>query len=238
MIRVVVADDQDLVRMGIVVTVDAQHDMTVVAEASDGAQAVAAVAETRPDVILMDCRMPGTDGFEATRRILAEDAPQRVLVLTTFDADEHVYAALRAGACGFLVKDAPVEELTAAIRAAARGDAVLSPAITARVVGQLLESQPATLQAPVGAADTLTERELEIVRLVADGLSNVEIGNIVHLSVATIKTHVGRVLTKLALRDRVQIAVWAYRTGTVRWPGPSSVREAQVPRPGSSSVDG
>ncbi|MFE7113623.1 response regulator [Streptomyces sp. NPDC057575] len=222
MIRVLVADDQALVRAGIVATVNAQPDMTVVAEASNGAQAAESVAETGPDVILMDVRMPGTDGIEATRRILAEDPAQRVLVLTTFDEDEHVHAALRAGACGFLVKDAPIDELTAAIRAAARGDAVLSPAITARVVEQLLGSLPPAGQTPAGAADVLTERELEIVCLVAEGLSNAEIGRIVHLSEATIKTHVGRVLAKLGLRDRVQIAVWAHRTGTARWPRSSS----------------
>ncbi|ATG55000.1 DNA-binding response regulator [Brachybacterium ginsengisoli] len=219
MIRVLVADDQDLVRAGIVATVDAQEGMTVVGEAADGAEAVRAADLHHPEVILMDIRMPGSDGLDATRRILAAHPDARVLVLTTFDADELVHAALAAGACGFLVKDAPIAELTASIRAAARGDAVLSPAITAHVVERLLAHPPAgTTHILPPAADRLTRRELEIVRLIADGLSNLEIAGIVHLSEATVKTHVGRVLTKLALRDRVQVAVWAHRHGIARPP--------------------
>lgn len=199
MIRVLVADDQDLVRAGITATVNAQDGLTVVAEAADGAQAVGAAATWAPDVILMDIRMPGTDGLEATRRILAAAPSARILVLTTFDADELVHAALAAGACGYLVKDAPIDELATAVRAAGRGDAVLSPAITARVVARLLAHPPADplSGARPPAADLLTDRELEIVRLIADGLSNIEIARIVYLSEATVKTHVGRVLTKL-----------------------------------------
>jgi DNA-binding NarL/FixJ family response regulator len=218
-IRVLVVDDQDLVRAGIVATVDAQEGMTVVSEAADGADAVRAADLRDPDVILMDIRMPGSDGLEATRRILASHPDARVIVLTTFDADELVHAALAAGACGFLVKDAPIAELTTSIRAAARGDAVLSPSITARVVERLLAHPPVGAPGILpSAADRLTQRELEIVRLIADGLSNLEIARIVHLSEATVKTHVGRVLTKLALRDRVQVAVWAHRHGIARPP--------------------
>ncbi|MFI8527254.1 response regulator [Promicromonospora sukumoe] len=219
MIRVLVADDQDLVRAGIVATIDAQEGIAVVGEAADGAAALRAVAVCAPDVILMDIRMPRTDGLDATRRILATEPGARVIVLTTFDADDLVHAALDAGACGYLVKDAPIAELTTAIRAAARGDAVLSPAITSRVVERLLAHPPAGFVAAVPpAAESLTDRELEVVRLVADGLSNLEIARVVHLSEATVKTHVGRVLTKLALRDRVQVAVWAHRHGVARPP--------------------
>lgn len=219
MIRLVVVDDQDLVRAGIVATAEAQSDIHVIAEARDGDQAVRVVVETSPDVVLMDIRMPGIDGIEATRRIVERGSSARVLLLTTFDADEHVYGALRAGASGFLVKDAPVEELVTAIRAAARGDAVLSPAVTARVVGHLLERP--FRGAPEDAIPTglLTAREIEVVQLVADGLSNAEIGRLVHLSEATVKTHVGRILAKLGLRDRVQVAVWAHRRGVIHPPG-------------------
>lgn len=219
MIRVLVADDQDLVRAGIVATIDAQEDMRVVAQAVDGAQAAAAVPHCLPDVVLLDVRMPALDGIAAAQQILRDRPAARILMLTTFDADDLVLSALRAGACGYLVKDAPVAELCGAVRAAARGDAVLSPAITARVIERLLDA-PAPDAASEGhlpaEAAELTPRELEIVRLVADGLSNAEIGGIVHLSEATVKTHMGRVLTKLTLRDRLQVAVWAHRTGIAR----------------------
>lgn len=219
MIRVVIADDQDLVRAGIVATVEAQPGISVVAEVRDGEQAVRAVTERSPDVVLMDIRMPVLDGIEATRKIVERGSSTRVLLLTTFDADEYVYGALRAGASGFLVKDAPVDELVTAVRAAARGDAVLSPAVTARVVGTLLE-RPFRGAAEDGfPAGLLTPREIEVVRLVADGLSNVEIGGLIHLSEATVKTHIGRILAKLGLRDRVQVAVWAHRRGVIRPPG-------------------
>ena len=215
MIRILVADDQPLVRAGIVATIDAQDDMEVVGEAEDGNGAIDSAGRLAPDVVLMDIRMPGVDGIEATRAVRERDPDRRVLILTTFDADDHVYAALRAGACGFLVKDAPVEELVAAVRAAARGDAVLSPAITARVVEQLLAAPvPAAPSLPSG--EILTPREIELVRLVADGLSNLEIGERLHLSEPTIKTHMGHVLAKLGMRDRLQVAVWAHRSGIAR----------------------
>jgi len=215
MIRILVADDQPLVRAGIVATIDAQDDMEVVGEAEDGNSAIDSASRLAPDVVVMDIRMPGVDGIEATRAVRECDPDRRVLILTTFDADDHVYAALRAGACGFLVKDAPVEELVAAVRAAARGDAVLSPAITARVVEQLLAAPvPAAPSLPSG--EILTPREIELVRLVADGLSNLEIGERLHLSEPTIKTHMGHVLAKLGMRDRLQVAVWAHRSGIAR----------------------
>ena len=215
MIRILVADDQPLVRAGIVATVDAQADMEVVGEAADGIGAIESAGRLAPDVVLMDIRMPGIDGIEATLAVREHDPDRRVLILTTFDADEHVYAALRAGACGFLVKDAPVEELVAAVRAAARGDAVLSPAITARVVAQLLTA-PDPTPPPLPSGEILTPREIELVRLVADGLSNLEIGERMHLSEPTIKTHMGHVLAKLGMRDRLQVAVWAHRSGIAR----------------------
>ncbi|GAA1567785.1 response regulator transcription factor [Kribbella karoonensis] len=215
MIKVFVADDQDLVRAGAVATVNAQPDMTVVGEAADGEQAVRGAASTRADVVLMDLRMPLLDGIEATRRIVGSERPAKILVLTTFDADEYVYAALRAGASGFVVKDAPVGEIASAVRAVHRGDSVLSPSVTHRVVEQLLAFAPDPALRQAGA-ELLSDRELEVVRLVATGLSNAEIGERVFLSEATVKTHVGRVLTKLSLRDRVQIAVWAHRHGLAR----------------------
>jgi DNA-binding NarL/FixJ family response regulator len=212
MIRVLVVDDQDLVRAGIVASVNAQADLDVVGEASTGADAVRAAARHAPDVVLMDIRMPQLDGIDATREILQQHAETRVLVLTTFDADDVVFGALRAGASGFLVKDASVDELASAIRAVHLGDAVLAPSTTSRLLELVLPTLPDPGRR-AAAESVLTERELEIVRLVAQGLGNAEVARAVHLAEATVKTHIGRVLTKLALRDRVQIVIWAYRNG-------------------------
>lgn len=219
MIRVLVADDQDLVRAGAAAVVDAAHDMTVVAEASDGAAAVDAQRRHRADVVLMDVRMPAVDGIEATRRLMAGAAdgsipPCRVVILTTFDLDEYVYAALRAGASGFLLKDAPTRDLLDGVRTAHRGDAVVAPSATRRLLAHVVPRLP-DVAAREAAAAVLSERELDVVRLLAEGLSNAEIGARIFVSEATVKTYVGRVLTKLGLRDRVQVVVWAYRTGLV-----------------------
>ncbi|WP_157007671.1 response regulator [Agromyces laixinhei] len=212
MIRVLVADDQPLVRAGIVASIGAQPDLEVVAEAGNGVDAVRETARQSPDVVLMDIRMPQLDGIDATREILELRGGTRVLVLTTFDADEYMFGALRAGASGFLVKDASVDELAAAIRAVHRGDAVLAPSTTGRLLALMLPAMPDPRRRAAAEA-ALTGRELEIVRLVASGLGNAEVARAVHLAEATVKTHIGHVLTKLALRDRVQIAIWAYRNG-------------------------
>jgi DNA-binding NarL/FixJ family response regulator len=214
MIRVLVVDDQDLVRAGAVASVGAQPDMEVVGEAATGVDAVREAMLRVPDVVLMDIRMPQLDGIDATRQILDRHPGARVLVLTTFDVDEYVFAALRAGASGFLLKDASVEELAAAVRAVHRGDSVLSPSTTARLVELMLPVVPDPGRRAAAEA-ALTDRELTIVRLVAQGLSNAEIGGTVFLAEATVKTHVGRVLTKLGLRDRVQVVIWAYQNGLV-----------------------
>ncbi|WP_189334975.1 response regulator transcription factor [Actinoplanes ianthinogenes] len=213
-LRVVVADDQALVRAGfrMILTADG---IDVVAEATDGAEAVDAVRRTRPDVVLMDIRMPELDGLEATRRILtgAPDEP-RVIMLTTFDLDHYVYAALTAGASGFLLKDVTPEHLVAAVRMVRSGDALLAPAITRRLVERFAQHETGP---PAGHRElaTLTARELEVLRLLAQGLSNAELAAHLHLSEATVKTHVARILAKLGLRDRVQAVVLAYRTGLV-----------------------
>ncbi|WP_275003747.1 response regulator [Promicromonospora iranensis] len=214
MIRVLVVDDQDLVRAGAVASVGAQPDMEVVGEAATGVDAVREAMLRVPDVVLMDIRMPQLDGIDATRQILDRHPEARVLVLTTFDVDEYVFAALRAGASGFLLKDASVEELAAAIRAVHRGDSVLSPSTTGRLVELMLPVVPDPGRRAAAEA-ALTDRELTIVRLVARGLSNAEIGGTVFLAEATVKTHVGRVLTKLGVRDRVQVVIWAYQNGLV-----------------------
>ncbi|MEL7976527.1 response regulator transcription factor [Isoptericola sp. F-RaC21] len=217
MIRVLVADDQDLVRAGAVAVVDAAPDLEVVAEAANGAAAVEAQRRHRADVVLMDVRMPVLDGIEATRRLVAGAAdgslpPCRVVVLTTFDLDEYVYGALRAGASGFLLKDAPTHDLLAAVRTAHRGDAVVAPSATRRLLAQVVPRLP-DVAAREAAAAVLSERELAVVRLLAEGLSNAEIAARIFVSEATVKTYVGRILAKLDLRDRVQVVVWAYRTG-------------------------
>ncbi|GED11634.1 response regulator [Cellulosimicrobium cellulans] len=216
MIRVLVVDDQPLVRAGAVAVIDAAPDLAVVGEAADGAQALSVQRERRADVVVLDVRMPVMDGIETTARLLdASMPPCRVLVLTTFDLDEYVYAALRAGAAGFLLKDAPTEDLLAAVRTVHRGDAVIAPSATRRLLAEVVPALP-DVAARDRALAGLTERERDVVVLLADGLSNAEIGARTYLSEATVKTHVGRVLAKLGLRDRVQVVVWAYRNGLVR----------------------
>jgi DNA-binding NarL/FixJ family response regulator len=210
MTTVVVADDQGMVRSGLISLLEGDPEVTVVGEASDGAQAVAVVRRTDPDVVLMDIRMPELDGLSATRQLVADGARARVLVLTTFDLDEYVFEALRSGASGFLLKDAPVEELLSAVRVVSRGDAVLSPAVTRRVIEEFAASRPAARTEP---SPELTPRELEILRYLGRGLSNAEIAADLVLSESTVKTHVSRVLLKLGLRDRVQAVIYAYECG-------------------------
>jgi DNA-binding NarL/FixJ family response regulator len=209
-IRVLVADDQSMVRAGFRMLLAGEHDIEVVAEASNGIEAVAQAARTDPAVILMDIRMPELDGLEATRRILAANDAARVLILTTFGLDEYVYEALRAGASGFVLKDDPPEQLISAVRIVAAGDALLSPAITKRVISQFTRiPRPA----PPKELSELTEREREILRLIATGLSNAEIGRTLFIGETTVKTHVTHILQKLGLRDRVQAVVLAYQAG-------------------------
>ena len=212
MIRVLLADDEELIRTGLRMILDAEPDIAVVGSAVDGADAVALVEELAPDVVLMDIRMPRLDGLEATRRIGAMDAGPKVVVLTTFDLDEHVYAALAAGASGFLLKDAPASQLVHAIKVAAAGDALLAPSVTRRLISRFTESQPPSR--PQVPAD-LTAREVEVLTLMAEGLSNAEIAGRLVVGDATVKTHVARVLAKLGVRDRVQAVVIAYRSGMV-----------------------
>ena len=216
MIRVLIADDQALVRGGFRMILDGEEDIEVCAEAGDGAEALAAAEETRPDVVLMDVRMPELDGIEATRRLLsAPDRRPRVLVLTTFDLDEYVYEAMRAGASGFMLKDIDPPELAHAVRVVSRGDALLAPAITRRLIEQYTK-RPAPGAGPPAELEELTARELEVLRLLARGMSNAEIGQELFLSPATVKTHVARVLSKLKLRDRIQAVVLAYESGLVQ----------------------
>ncbi len=213
-IRVLIADDQALVRAGFALIVDARDDLEVVAEAADGAAAVQLTADRQPDVVLMDVRMPGVDGVEATRRIVASGSAARVIVLTTYDLDEYVGAALRAGASGFLLKDVRPAELVEGIRAVARGDALLAASVTRR----LLDQYARTLPGAPATVDTgpLSDREVEVFRLVAAGRSNAEIAADLTLSEATVKSHVSAILRKLGLRDRVQAVVRAYEIGLVR----------------------
>jgi DNA-binding NarL/FixJ family response regulator len=214
-IRVVVADDQTLVRAGFKVLIDSAADIEVVGEAENGETAVASALETRPDVVLMDIRMPVMDGIEATRRIAATDLPDtRVLMLTTFDLDEYVHDALRAGASGFLLKDTPPGELLDAIRIVAAGEALLAPTVTRRLIEEFVRA-PVTSRTPPEALDVLTDREREVLALVARGLSNAEIAEELVLSPATAKTHVSRIITKLQARDRAQLVITAYETGLV-----------------------
>ena len=208
-IRVLVVDDQSMVRAGFRMLLADEPDIEVVAEAANGLEAVAQAARFHPHVVLMDIRMPGLDGLEATRRILAADPESKVLILTTFDLDEYVYEALSAGASGFVLKDDPPEQLIAAVRTVAGGDALLSPSVTRRVIAQFTRVH----QQPPKAMETLTARELDVFRLITQGYSNAEIGRELFISDTTVKTHVTRVLQKLDLRDRAQAIVLAYQSG-------------------------
>ena len=214
MIRVVVVDDQELMRVGFRMVLGAQADIDVVGEAADGAQAIELASQLRPDVVLMDVRMPVLDGVEATKRIVAAGTA-RVLVMTTFDLDEYVYAALQGGASGFLLKDTQPGHLVSALRAVASGDAVVSPSVTRRLLDRFVGSGGAPMR-DTAELDVLTDREREVLVLIAKGMSNLEIAEALFLSEATVKTHVGRILAKLELRDRVQAVVLAYETGLAR----------------------
>ena len=215
MIRVLLADDQTMVRAGFRLILSTEPDISVVGEAADGVEAVSAARRLRPDVTLMDVRMPRLDGIAATRRLAGEDPPlTRVVVLTTFDVDAHVYDALRAGASGFLLKNAPPEDLVQAIRLVADGGALLDPAVTRRVIEEFARTPVAG--PPPAEVAALTERELEVLQHVARGLSNAEIAATLVVSEATVKTHVARLLAKLGLRDRVQAVVFAYERGLIR----------------------
>jgi DNA-binding NarL/FixJ family response regulator len=211
-VRVLIADDQALVRSGFRMIVETRDDLEVVGEAENGDEAVRLAAELEPDVILLDIRMPVMDGIEATERIVASGNAARILVLTTFDLDEYVYAAIRAGASGFLLKDVRPADLVDAIRLVAGGNALLGPTVTQRLLERFSEGEPA----PSAAVDSLTDRELEILRLLAGGLSNAEIADRLVVSEATVKTHVSNVLRKLGVRDRVQAVIAAYEAGIVR----------------------
>ena len=217
-ISVLLADDQPLLRMGFRMIVEAQPDMTVAGEAADGQEAVERTAALAPDVVLMDVRMPGTDGIEATRRIVAGGGDARVLILTTFDLDEYAFSALRAGASGFLLKDAPPDDLLSGIRSVASGDAVVAPSVTRRLLDAYAHRLPdgTTPVTRSSRLDPLTEREREVLLAVARGLANGEIAAQLVVSEATVKTHVGRILTKLGVRDRVQAVILAYETGLVQ----------------------
>ena len=214
-IKVVIADDQALVRGGFRMILDAREDIEVAGEAADGAEAIALVGEHDPGVVLMDVRMPNVDGIEATRRIVASGSPARIIILTTHDADEYVFAALRAGASGFLLKDVRPPDLVEAIRVVARGDALLAASVTRRLLDRFAAVLPDDATRPADL-DELTERELQVLRLVALALSNAEIAARLVLTEATVKTHVSAVLRKLDLRDRVQAVVFAYDVGLVR----------------------
>lgn len=217
-VRVLLVDDQRLVRAGFAMILGEEPDLEVVGEAADGLAAIEAVRQLAPDVVLMDIRMPHLDGLEALRRLVASGSRARVIVLTTFDADEHVFAALRGGASGFLLKDTPPADLVAAVRTVAAGDALLDPAVTRRVVTAFARGQVATepTTPQPSELDTLTEREREVLVHLARGRSNAEIAADLVVSETTVKTHVGRVLAKLHLRDRVQAVVYAYEHGVVR----------------------
>jgi DNA-binding NarL/FixJ family response regulator len=218
-VKVLIADDQALVRAGFRMILDAEDDLEIVGEAADGAEAVERALALRPDVVLMDIRMPELDGIEATRQIgerdTDEEHPIRVLMLTTFDLNEYVYEALRAGASGFLLKDVPPEQLAAGIRVVANGEALLAPSITRRLIEEFASARPAEPPPPPKSFDELTPRELEVFKLIARGMSNAEIAAELVVSETTVKTHVARLLMKLGLRDRVQAVVLAYESGVV-----------------------
>ena len=215
MIGIVVADDHEVVRAGFAALLDTQPDFAVLGTASDGAAAVLACRELKPDVVLMDVRMPGIDGIEATRQLASDSSPPRVLILTTFDLDEYVFDALRAGASGFLLKDATAERLFEAVRVVAAGEALLAPAVTRRLISEFARIRPPATTAPPGVLGTLTPRETEVLKLVAAGLSNPEIADRLVVTEETVKTHVSRILGKLGLRDRTQAVVAAYESGLV-----------------------
>jgi DNA-binding NarL/FixJ family response regulator len=214
MIRVLIVDDQALVRAGFHAILDSQDDIEVAGEAADGQQALTLARELRPEVVLMDIRMPGLDGIEATRRLLRNENAPKVLMLTTFDLDEYLYEAMRAGASGFLLKDVPRDQLTDAVRTVARGDALLAPALVRRLVEDFVRRPPPGTRVPPQVAE-LSARELDVLKLIARGLSNAEIATTLFLSEATVRTHLGHILGKLHLRDRVQVVVLAYESGLV-----------------------
>jgi len=220
-ISVLIADDQALVRAGFRMILEAEQDIEVVGEAADGIEAIAEAGRLEPDVVLMDVRMPELDGIEATRRLLSNGAVEtKVVMLTTFDMDEYVYDALRAGASGFLLKDVPPEQLVDGIRSVANGDALLAPSITRRLIEEFVRAAPAQGNVRPAGLDELTPREVEVLQLIARGLSNAEIAKELFVSETTVKTHVAHVLMKLDLRDRVQAVVLAYESGVVQ-PGAS-----------------
>jgi DNA-binding NarL/FixJ family response regulator len=231
-ISVLIADDQDLVREGLRMLLEAEPDITVAGEAGNGRQAITAARRLDPDVVLMDVRMPDMDGIEATAQLVRAGSRAKILMLTTFDLDKYVYQAMRAGASGFLLKDASRDQLATAVRTVSAGEALLAPPITRRLVEDFCRGP-----APDGAtaeAARLSQRELDVVRQVAKGLSNAEIAGQLYLSDATVKSHVARILAKLGLRDRVQVVVFAYENGIIR-PGESSQTEDRKPQPGRRS---
>jgi DNA-binding NarL/FixJ family response regulator len=215
-LSVLIADDQALVRAGFRLILEAEPDLDVVGEAEDGRAAVAAVHRLRPDIVLMDVRMPGMDGIEATRRLVTSGCPAKVLMLTTFDMDEYVYESLRAGASGFLLKDVPPEQLVAGIHAVASGEALLAPSVTRRMIEEFVRRPPDAARPAPRELSQLTVREREVLVLMARGLSNSELAKEFFVSEATVKTHVAHVLAKLGLRDRVQAVVFAYESGVIR----------------------
>ena len=214
---VLIADDQALMRAGFRLILEAEADLEVVGEAADGLEAVAAAQRLRPDIVLMDVRMPGLDGIEATRRLINSDCTAKVLMLTTFDMDEYVYESLRAGASGFLLKDVPPEQLVSGIRAVVSGEALLAPSVTRRMIEEFVRRPPSAVARPAPRElERLTAREREVLVLMAHGLSNAELAREFVVSEATVKTHVAHVLAKLGLRDRVQAVVFAYESGVIR----------------------